>query len=97
MSDQPSQPSSQEPVHAVALRYVPGEAPKISASGSGETARQIVQLAQDYGVPLYEHPELAEILARLDLEEEIPATLYRVIAEILAFAFQLQGKAPSAE
>jgi flagellar biosynthesis protein len=45
-------------------------------------------------VPLYENAELAGILARLDLNEEIPETLYRVIAEILAFAFNLEGRTP---
>ena len=30
----------------------------------------------------------------LDLNEEIPETLYRVIAEILAFAFNLEGRTP---
>ena len=46
-------------------------------------------------MPLYENPELAAILARLELDEEIPETLYRVIAEILSFAFNLQGKTPA--
>jgi len=45
-------------------------------------------------VPLYENPELASILARLELNDEIPETLYRVVAEILAFAFNLQGRTP---
>ncbi|MEE3169383.1 MAG: flagellar protein FhlB, partial [Pseudomonadota bacterium] len=37
---------------------------------------------------------LASILARLSLNEEIPESLYRVIAEILAFAFHIRGFTP---
>ena len=45
-------------------------------------------------MPLYENAELAGILARLDLNEEIPETLYQIVAEILAFAFNLDGRTP---
>lgn len=79
---------------AVALKYDGSGAPAVAASGQGRLAEEIIQLAHDSGVPLYEHPELVEILAKLDLGEEIPETLFRVIAEILSFAFYLQGKTP---
>jgi flagellar biosynthesis protein len=64
------------------------------ASGEGAIAREIMDIAKEHGVPLYENPELVTILARLELGEEIPDLLYRVIAEIIAFAFYLQGRAP---
>lgn len=80
---------------AVALKYDGKRAPTVAASGMDEIAEEIIRLAREHGVPLYESPELASILARLDLDEEIPDTLYRVIAEILAFAFNLQGKTPA--
>ncbi|MBS3803708.1 MAG: EscU/YscU/HrcU family type III secretion system export apparatus switch protein [Oleiphilaceae bacterium] len=80
---------------AVALKYDGKRAPTIAASGRDDVASEIIKLAREHGVPLYENPELATILARLELDEEIPDTLYRVIAEILAFAFNLQGKAPA--
>ena len=57
-------------------------------------AEEIIRIAREHEVPLYENAELAGILARLDLDEEIPETLYRVIAEILAFAFHLQDRTP---
>ena len=34
------------------------------------------------------------LLARLELGDAIPEALYRCIAEIIAFAWHLQGKAP---
>lgn len=79
---------------AVALKYDGQSAPTVSASGTDELAEEIIRIAREHGVPLYENPELAGILSRLELNDEIPDTLYRVIAEILAFAFNLQGKTP---
>ena len=79
---------------AVALKYDGKRAPTVAASGLDEVAEEIIRIAREHDVPLYENAELAGILARLDLDEEIPETLYRVIAEILAFAFHLQGKPP---
>lgn len=79
---------------AVALKYDGKQAPTVAASGLDEVAEEIIRIAREHEVPLYENAELAGILARLDLDEEIPETLYRVIAEILAFAFHLQGRTP---
>ncbi|PAV26436.1 flagellar protein FhlB [Tamilnaduibacter salinus] len=79
---------------AVALTYDGERAPTVAATGTDDIAREIIRIAEENGVPLYENPELAGILARLDLDEEIPEMLYRVIAEILSFAFYLQGKTP---
>lgn len=79
---------------AVALKYDGQCAPTIAAAGTYELAEEIIRIAREHGVPLYENAELAGILARLDLNEEIPETLYRVVAEILAFAFNLEGRTP---
>lgn len=79
---------------AVALKYDGDKAPTVAATGTYELAEEIIRIAREHGIPLYENAELASILARLELNEEIPETLYRVIAEILAFAFNLQGKVP---
>lgn len=79
---------------AVALKYDGERAPIISATGTWELAEEIIRIARENDIPLYENAELAEILARLSLNEEIPEELYRVIAEILAFAFHIRGKTP---
>src|SRR5690606_26245739 len=78
---------------AVALKYDGERAPVISATGTWELAEEIIRIARDNNVPLYENAELAGILARLSLNEEIPEELYRVIAEILAFALHIRGRA----
>lgn len=79
---------------AVALHYDEEHAPTVVASGEGDIAREIMEIANEHGIPLYENPELVSVLARLELGEEIPDVLYRVIAEIIAFAFYIQGRTP---
>ncbi|MDF1763493.1 MAG: EscU/YscU/HrcU family type III secretion system export apparatus switch protein [Oleibacter sp.] len=77
---------------AIALVYDGERAPTISASGQDELAQAIIQLALQYEIPIYENAELAAWLSQLDIGEEIPEMLYRVIAEILAFVYQLEGR-----
>ncbi len=79
---------------AIALEYDGTSAPTISATGTDETAQQIVALALEHGVPLYENPELASLLTTLELGESIPENLYVCIAQIIAFAYKIRGKAP---
>lgn len=79
---------------AAALHYDKRNAPTISAAGEGMTAEEIVALAEQYGVPLYEHPALADYLSKMPVGTEIPRELYYVIAEIIAFAYVLTGKNP---
>nr|WP_188656488.1 EscU/YscU/HrcU family type III secretion system export apparatus switch protein [Halopseudomonas oceani] len=81
---------------AIALVYDGGEqAPTITAKGEGDLAEQIIDLAMQYEVPIYENAELAKMLARMELGDQIPEALYRTIAEIIAFAWYLKGKRPA--
>ena len=74
---------------AVALRYAEDDqAPRVVASGAGEIARRILELAQEHGVPIEKNDTLTDILARLDLGYEIPAETYQAVAEILAFLYR---------
>lgn len=79
---------------AIALIYDGDKAPTLTAKGEGDLAEQIIQLAMEYEVPIYENAELAKVLARLELGDQIPEALYRTIAEIIAFAWYLKGKTP---
>lgn len=80
--------------HAIALEYDGANAPRISASGAGRLAEEIIAIAREHGVPLFENPELAGLLAELDPGDEIPETLYRCVAQIIAFAYRLRGRYP---
>lgn len=77
---------------AVALKYdQKGQrAPLVVAKGMGEIAEQIIKLADEHDVHIHESPELLEVLIRLELGDEIPESLYRAIAEVIAFAYSLK-------
>lgn len=77
---------------AIALKYdrEAGKAPLIVAKGMGEIAEQIMKLAEENDIHIHESPELVEVLIRLELGDEIPESLYRAIAEVIAFAYSLK-------
>lgn len=82
------------PTHyAVALKYSEGKmgAPRVVAKGADAVAAKIRALAAEHRVPLLEAPPLARALFRhTELGDEIPATLYAAVAEVLAYVFQLR-------
>lgn len=80
---------------AVALKYDFQSAPTVTAKGSGYLAEKIMQVAEENEVLLHKSPELVEILATLEIGDEIPETLYLAVAEIIAFSHSL--KAPDVE
>jgi len=84
---------------AAALKYERGEdpAPKLVAKGLGKTAERIIEAAREAGVPLYEDPDLLAVLMTLDIGEVIPPEMYVAVAEVLAFIYRLNGRAPAAE
>jgi flagellar biosynthesis protein len=82
------------PLKAIALRYAPHQdpTPKVTAKGSGFVAQKIIELARQHGIPIKEDPALVQILAQLDLNQEIPPSVYVLVAEILAFVYSLNQK-----
>jgi flagellar biosynthetic protein FlhB len=83
------------PTHyAVAIRYEQGvmAAPLVAAKGKNYLAARIRQRASENQVPIIENPPLAQALYKsVDVGQEIPAHLYRAVAEILAYIFKLMG------
>lgn len=79
---------------AVAIRYDYEQdvAPVMVAKGRGFIAERIEEVARDWGIPLKEDAKLADYLMALDLYQEIPAELYSVVAEILAFIYSMDRK-----
>ena len=92
------------PTHfAVALQYTDGEmrAPKVVAKGVNLVSARIRELAAEHGVPILEAPPLARALYHnVELEREIPGSLYSAVDEVLAWVYQLKrfrlegGEAP---
>lgn len=90
-----SQPENGEkPLRAAALAYDPQKdgAPRVVASGQRKIAEQILSEARKHNIPIHEDPALTAALASVDLGAEIPAELYLVVAEVLAYVYRVTGK-----
>lgn len=92
MSDSPEKEARRK---AVALRYDAQQqsAPKVVAKGAGYLAENILAIAKEHDVPIQEDPDLTEILSKLDTGTEIPESLYKAVAEVLAFVYSMNKKA----
>lgn len=80
------------PRFAIALEYDGDQAPVVTAKGHHDIAEEILRIAEQEKIPVYEDKELSALLQQLDLGEHIPPSLYVVIAEVLSFAYRLSGK-----
>jgi flagellar biosynthesis protein len=79
---------------AVALEYSGRGAPRVTAKGDGALAAEIIRLAQAHDIPLRSDRDLVQVLAAIELDQEIPEVLYRAVAEVIAFAYLVRGKVP---
>jgi flagellar biosynthesis protein FlhB len=81
------------PTHlAIAIKYDAGEmgAPKVVAKGQRLVAEKIKELARENDVPVVEDKPLARSLFKsVEIDEEIPVDLYKAVAEILAYVYQI--------
>jgi len=77
---------------AVALHYDKKGAPRVVAKGKGTLGEKIVEIAKENGVPIEENEVLAGALSNVELGEEIPAELYKGVAEVLIFVMRLTGR-----
>jgi flagellar biosynthetic protein FlhB len=81
---------------AIALRYSLTDmtAPRVVAKGAGFIAGRIREIAREHSIPLMENKPLARLLYRqVEIGHEIPETLYRAVADVLAYVFRLrQGR-----
>ncbi|MBK1716728.1 EscU/YscU/HrcU family type III secretion system export apparatus switch protein [Thiocystis violacea] len=91
MNGPPNRPKAHK---AVAISWDREHAPRITASGTGSTAEQILALAEENGIPMRQDPLLVEALAQIPIGDEIPRALYVAVAEVLAFVFMLEGIDP---
>jgi flagellar biosynthesis protein len=82
------------PKLAVALEYDFTGAPRVTAKGRGELAERIIEKAREHGVAIEENPLLAEALAQVPLDEEIPEALYKATAAVLTFVLRRSGRLP---
>lgn len=65
------------------------------AKGADLVAAKIREIAAEHHIPIVEAPPLARALFHhVELEQEIPVSLYRAVAELLAYLYQIRVAAP---
>jgi len=76
---------------AVALSYDSQAytAPKVVASGYGEVARRILEVAKEHQVHIHHDTQLAWLLAQVPVGQDIPEEAYQLVAELLAFLYRM--------
>ena len=77
---------------AVALHYDRKGAPRVVAKGRGTIGAKIVEVGKAHGIPIEENEVLAGALSNVELDDEIPAELYKAVAEVLIFVMRLSGR-----
>jgi flagellar biosynthesis protein len=91
-----AQSTQERPVRvAAALRYADGmDAPVVVAKGRGLVADEIVRRAAESGVAIQISSNLASLLMQVEVDRSIPPQLFRAVAELLAWLYRLEGRAP---
>lgn len=77
---------------AVALHYDKKGAPRVVAKGQGTLGDKIIEIAKENDIPIEENEVLAGALSNVELGDEIPAELYKGVAEVLIFVMRLSGR-----
>ena len=80
---------------AVALAYKADEmiAPQVIAKGADLIAERIKEVGRAHGIVIVENKPLAQVLYKTcDIGRTIPETLYRAVAEILAYVYNLRNR-----
>ena len=77
---------------AVALHYDRTGAPRVIAKGKGSIGAKIIEVAKANDIPIEENEVLAGALSHVEIGDEIPAELYKAVAEVLIFVLKLSGR-----
>lgn len=85
--------STDKVLQAVALGYQPDmPAPRILSQGRGDIAQAILDRAKALGIPTRSEPGLVAFLMELDINTWVPPELYAAVAQVLAWAYEVDGK-----
>lgn len=84
---------------AIALDHDAGaeDAPRVIAKGYGELAEKILRLAFDNDVKVRKDPDLAQILAAVEVDCEIPVEAFAAVAEILTYVYKTNERLRSGD
>ena len=78
---------------ASALRYRANEdnAPKVVAKGERYIAQEIIRIAKKNGIPIKKDEDMVELLSKIEINQEIPPNMYKAIAEVFSFIYQISN------
>ncbi|HLD23510.1 MAG TPA: EscU/YscU/HrcU family type III secretion system export apparatus switch protein [Sulfuricurvum sp.] len=76
---------------AVAMRYdrEKENAPRVIAKGKGESAENIIKIAELHNLPIHKDEDLVEMLSKVELDREVPEKLYLAVAEVFSFIYKI--------
>lgn len=78
---------------AVALEYSGGEgAPAIVAMARGILVEMLLEIAEEYSIPVYRDADLAEALDGMKVGDEVPEGLFRAVAEVFAYCYRVNAR-----
>ena len=86
-----------KPLQAIAIEYGKHSVPVVVAKAKDALAQQIIDAAVAAGVPIQKDEDLAALLGLLDLDEQVPRSLYTLVAEVLVYTYWLKGMKPGDE
>jgi flagellar biosynthesis protein len=80
---------------AAALKYSNGggKAPEVLAKGRGVVAEKIIAKAEEFDVPFFKNEALADSLLDVNINDEIPPSLYKAVAEVFIWLLNSEKKA----
>jgi len=78
---------------AVALQYDNNKdsAPKVTAQGQGKTAKNIIKIAENNGIPIQKDEDLVNMLSQIELNQEIPVELYQAVSEVFSSIYNISN------
>lgn len=79
---------------AATLKYKGRKTPIMSAFGENDLAKEMLALAKEHNVPIFEDADLVNLLSQMDIGRAIPPELYEWIASVLAFAYFARNEVP---
>ncbi|NOQ32472.1 MAG: type III secretion system protein [Helicobacteraceae bacterium] len=79
---------------AIALRYDSDKesAPRVVAKGKGVVAENILKIAEIHKLPIKKDEDLVELLSKVELDKEVPQSLYRAVVEVFSFVYKVTNK-----
>lgn len=86
-----------KPLQAIAIEYGNNPVPLVVAKGKDDLAQKIIDAAVAAGVPIKKDEELSALLGLLDIDEQVPRSLYTLVAEVLVYTYWLKGMKPGDE